>query len=145
MPLSGCARRLCALGRRGVTSLEFAVTASLTVTLIFGSAEAAKYSFTLQSLRAAAGEAARSVMLRGGANMSAGVPACQGLSGALPGATARVRYLDATKVTATLAGCATNGGVSSVNVTLLYPYTFSIPIFGRRSETLSENAQAVFN
>lgn len=133
------------LGRRGVVSVEFAVTGSLVIMMTLGGAELGKYFFTLQALRTATGEAVRQVTLLGSANMNAGAAPCQGLSGAVQNVGARVRALDASQLTASMSACATANGVTTVAVALRYPYVYTVPIFGRSSETLSESATALFN
>jgi Flp pilus assembly protein TadG len=141
----GCNRPCVALGRRGATSLEFALVGSLLLTLLLGVSEAGRYMMTLQSLRSAADEAVRLVVLRGGSNMNAGNPACTGMSGALSGAASRVAFLDATSLTVNLSACSTNSnGMTTVTVTISYPFTFQVTYFGTMSRILIETAPAVF-
>jgi Flp pilus assembly protein TadG len=126
--------------------VEFAVVSSLASTLLMGSAECAKYFMTVESVRAAAGEAVRTATLRGGANRTSNLPGCQGMTGSISGLTTSVRFLESSRLTSNLYGCTTHtSGVSTVNVTLTYQYTFTIPIFGQSSEVITETARAIFN
>lgn len=140
-----CAAKRGGLGRRGVVSLEFAVTSAVVILLTLGAAEVGRYFFTMQALRTATAEVVRQVTLQGGANVSAGATPCQGLAGAVQNPAARVPALVAARLTATMSGCASNNGVTKVNVVLNYPYVFTVPILGRTSETLTETATALFN
>lgn len=145
MPWRGCNKGTAVLGRRGATSLEFAMVATVLLTLLLGAAEAGRYMMTLQSLRSATDEAVRLAMLRGGANLNAGSAPCTGMSGALSGAASRVAFLSSASLTATMSACATaSNGISSVTVTVSYPFTFQFSYFGARSRTLSESTQAIF-
>ena len=142
----GCSRKNAWLCRRGVTSLEFALVGSLVLMLLLGASEAARYMMTLQSLRSVTGEAVRLVVLRGNANLNAGSAACTGLSGSLSGAAARVAFLKAASLTATMSGCTTgSNGITTVRVTVSYPFTFQVAYFGTRSRSISEINQALFN
>lgn len=146
MPWRGCGSGRIALGRRGATSLEFALVATLLLALLLGSSEAARYMLTLQSLRSAADEAVRIVMLRGGANLNAGRAACYGMSGAVNGAASRVAFLNPVSLVTTMSACVTgSNGIASVTVTVSYPFTFQFSYFGARNRTLTESTQAIFN
>lgn len=148
MPSCGFSKglRRLAPGRRGATSLEFALTGALVMALTLGAADFCRYMITLSSLRMASAEAVRMVTLAGGGNINAGLSPCTGLSGALAGAAARVRFLDAAQVAASLSGCQTDAfGVTSVTVTLNYPFRFIVDAFGARDRALGESAQASFN
>ena len=143
---SGCIRMTAWRNRRGVTSLEFALVAFLLLMLLLGASEAARYMMTVQSLRSVSGEAVRLVALRGGANINAGNTACSGLSGTLSGAGARVAFLDAASLRTTMMGCTTDtNGVTTVTVTVSYPFTYQVTYFGTERRSLSETSQALFN
>lgn len=133
------------LGRKGIASVEFGVVTGLASTMILGSAEAAKYFMTVESVRAASAEAVRIAMLRGSTNVNGGVSPCQGMVGRVSGLNSRVRFLDPNRLTATMFGCVTNNGTSRVNISVSYQYTFTIPVLGRSSEVLTETSQAVFH
>ncbi len=131
--------------RRGTTSLEFALVGGLLLSLLVGGLDLARYMFTLECLRATTAEAVRLATLRGSQNLNAGSAACSSLSGSLAGAAARVPFLHADQVTATLSGCATQAGVTTVTVTVQYPFSFAVGYFGAKSRPMSETAQALFN
>jgi Flp pilus assembly protein TadG len=137
--LAGHAARL---GRRGAASLEFALVGPLLVLLLVGGMEAGRYMVTLESLRMASAEAVRTVTLRGGRNIGAGLAACTGLSGAQTGDAAGLPFLDAAKLTVMLSDCASDGAVTRVRVAVRYPHAATVPGF---AVTLTETAQAVFN
>lgn len=138
-------RRLFGLGDRGATSLEFALVGGLLVSLLLGSIETGRYMFTVEMVRTATAEAVRLVTLRGSQNLNAGNPACTGLGGALAGAAERTPFLSSGSLTVTISGCATQAGITTVNITVGYPFTFAVPLFGATNRPLAETAQAVFN
>lgn len=156
MPCSACAEarpglrpgarraasRIRRLGRRGATSVEFALVGPLLILLLVGGIEAGRYMLTLESLRMASAEAVRATALRGGRNIGAGLAGCTGLSGAQSGDAALLPFLDATKLEVTLSGCTTEGAVTRVTVALRYPHAATLPVF---AVTLTETAQAIFN
>lgn len=131
--------------RRGITSVEFALIATVLLPLLLGAAEAGRYMVTQEALRSAAAEAARLVMLRGGANISGGNAPCTGMSGSLSGAATRVPFLQAASLSATMSGCATaTSGISSVSVTVSYPFTLQFNYFGATNRPISEVVTAFF-
>ena len=145
MRSSGC-NRPCRLGRRGGSSLEFALVGSLVMALTLGAADLCRYLVALSSLRMAGAEVARAVTLAGGANLNAGLPPCTGLSGTWPNAGARVRLLAAERLVATLSGCQTHAaGVTSVTITLSYGFRLTTSAFGVAERSLSETTRASFN
>ena len=142
----GCSSLRLILGRRGATSLEFALVGSLLLTLILGASEAGRYMITLQSLRSAADEAVRLVVLRGGANINAGISPCAGLSGGLNGVAERVGFLEAASIVASLTACSTSSnGITTVSILIRYPFAIKINYFGRTNQILEEAALALFN
>ena len=142
----GCSSPRPILGKRGATSLEFALVGSLLLTLILGASEAGRYMITLQSLRSAADEAVRLVVLRGGANINAGISPCAGLSGGLSGVAERVAFLEAASVAANLTACNTSSnGITTVSILVRYPFVFKIQYFGRNNQIIEESALALFN
>lgn len=143
MPSPASTRRL---GRRGATSLEFALTGAILMAFLVGAADFCRYMVTLSSVRMASAEAARMVTLAGGANLNAGRPACQGLSGRLDFPRTRVRFLDADLIRPLMSGCQTSLlGVTTVTVTLTYPFSFLLNVFGARQRDITEISTAVFN
>jgi len=130
--------------RRGVASLEFALVGGLLLSLLLGGIDLARYMLTLECLRATAADAVRLATLQGSRNLNAGSAACTSLSGALAGSSARVPFLRANLVTATLSGCATQAGVTTVTVTVQYPFTFVVPYFGT-APAMTQTTQALFN
>lgn len=144
MRTAGTARRRFALGERGVTSLEFALVGSLFMLLLLGSMEMGRYMVTLAAVRNATAEAVRLATLRGDQNMLAERAPCTNLAGALAGVAAKVPSLVAASLTVTMGGCATNAGATTVNVTVNYPFTFAVTLFGATNRPITETAQAVF-
>jgi Flp pilus assembly protein TadG len=136
--------RLRLRDRRGIASLEFALVGGVLLSLLLGGIDLARYMFTQQCLRATAAEAVRLATLQGSRNLNAGSAACTSLSGSLAGASARVPFLRANLVTATLSGCATQAGVTTVTVTVRYPFSFAVPFLGT-APAITETAQALFN
>ncbi len=131
--------------RRGASALEFAVAGGLACTIIIAALEAARFQFTLQALRSLAGEAARVVSLRGAANMNASRAPCTGLSGAVAGLDLSAPFLTPAQLTVTMSGCATQGAVTQVVVTVSQPFAFVAPLLSPHAPTLTESAMAVFN
>jgi hypothetical protein len=87
----------------------------------------------------------RLVTLRGSQNMNAGSAACTGLSGEFSGAGAQTPFLQPTALIVMMNGCVTQAGITTVAVTVNCGFTFTVPIFGATSRSLTENGQAVFN
>lgn len=133
------------LGTRGVTSLEFALVGSLLMLLVLGSLELSRYLFTLELVRTVSAEAVRMATLRGSQNLIAGSAPCTNLSGNLSGAGARTPYLQASRLTVTMSGCTTASGITTLSISVQYPFVFAVPLFGATNRTLTETAQAVFN
>lgn len=133
------------LGTRGATSLEFGLVGSLLMMLVLGSLELGRYLFTLELVRSVAAEAVRMATLRGSRNLIAGDAPCTNLSGSLTGAGALTPSLQASLLNVTMADCATASGVTTLSVTVQYPFVFAVPLFGTPSHPLTETAQAVFN
>lgn len=133
------------LGKRGTTSLEFALVGSLLMSLLLGSIEVSRYMFTLESMRVVVSEAVRLVTLQGSRNMNAGSAPCTNLSGPLDGAGAQTAFLNVALLTVAMSGCSTQAGITTVAVTVNYEFTFTVPLFGGTSRPLSETSQAVFN
>ncbi len=131
--------------RRGAASAEFALVGAAFLMLLLGGMDAARYLATVEAVRSATAEAARLVVLRGGANLNAGNAACAGLAGPLLGAATRAPLLEAAALSVTLSGCATSGVVTSVTVTASYPFAFVLPWFGASGRTITEAGQVVFN
>lgn len=139
-------RRRAGAAQRGATSLEFALVGTILVALLFGTIEISRYLFTLEALRTTAAEAVRVVTLRGSANMNGGVDPCTGLSdGDLSGVPVRAPFLNTGDLSIRISGCATNAGITTVNVTVNHPFSFVLSYFGTSLSTITETAQASFN
>jgi Flp pilus assembly protein TadG len=138
-------RRRFRIGERGTTSLEFALVGGLFVSLLLGAIEIGRYMMTLESVRTATAEAVRQVTIRGSQNMIAGSAACTDLAGPLGSVAARVPVLQASLLTVTMSGCATQAGITTVQISVQYPFTFTISLFGATNRPITEAAQAVFN
>ena len=133
------------LSDRGATSLEFAIVGGLFVSLMLGSIELGRYAFTLESVRTVTAQAVRLATIRGSQNMNAASTACTNLSGNLSGAATRTQFLNPASLSVAMSGCATAGGVTTVTITVAYPFTFSVPFFGITNRPISETTQAIFN
>jgi Flp pilus assembly protein TadG len=133
------------VGRRGATSLEFALIGGPLMALLLGTIELSRYLLTLESVRTVAAEAARTATLRGGQNMNAGNPPCTGLSGVLAVDGARTPFLNAASLTVTMTGCATTAGVTTVSIAVTYPFAFTLPYFGASNRPISEAVQGIFH
>ena len=138
-------RRGLLLGNRGAASLEFAVVGSLLMSLLLGSMELGRYMFMLQALRTITADAARTVTLRGSANMNGALDPCTGLAGALAGVPVRAPFLNPGAVSITMSDCTTNGPDTTVKLTVTHPYGFAVPFFGAQPTLLTESSQALFN
>lgn len=142
----GCSSPRTTVGRRGATSLEFALVGSLLLMLMLGASEAGRYMITLQSLRNATDEAARLVLLRGGANLNSGISPCTGLNGTLSGTTDRVAFLKAASVSANVTACSTAAnGMTTVFFSISYPFNFNVGYFGATNIQLVETGQIIFH
>jgi Flp pilus assembly protein TadG len=134
-----------AVGRRGAASLEFALVASLLLTMLLGTIEANRYMMTLAALRTAAAEGVRIAMLAGGANLAAGRAACTGLAGAVAGVAAKVPALNAQSLSVVMSGCTAAGGGATLTVTATYPFHLAVPINGVTDRVLTEVALVIVN
>jgi Flp pilus assembly protein TadG len=133
------------LGTQGIASLEFALVGAVLMMMMFGAIESSRYLFTVESVRTATAEAVRMVTIQGSANMYAGVSPCTGLTGALSSLASRTPFLSADALTATVDGCTTNEGVTTVSMSVTYPFRFSVPFFDVTRLTVTETAQATFH
>ncbi|MBP0493881.1 TadE/TadG family type IV pilus assembly protein [Pararoseomonas indoligenes] len=129
--------------RRGATALEFAFTGVLLLALLVGILQVGRYLTTLAAVRTVAADAVRLTILRGSANLNAGAAACSNLSGNLTGANARASVLQGSALSVVLSGCATSSGVTTVTVTVTYPFTYSIPLVPGGTLQLRETATAI--
>jgi len=148
VPSSGSARpfgqgRLA--GNRGTASLEFGLVGAVLMAMLLGGIELGRYMFTLESVRTVTAEAVRSVTIRGGANMDAGSPPCDGLGGRLDFVPGWAPFLDPARLVITMNDCSTDGGVTTVLVTADYQFVFAVPLFGNVERRMTETALAIFN
>jgi Flp pilus assembly protein TadG len=135
------------LGRRGASSLEFAIVALPLLLLILSGLELARYAATVASLRAVVDEAVRTATLRGYANLNADQSACTGLGANtnLVPAEAPTYMLHRNRLTFTVTGCATNGPITTVAMRAQYQHVFLFAALSPYSGTLVETATASFN
>ena len=131
--------------RGGATALEFALVGGLLVSLLIGTLQTGRYLMTQAAIRSVAADAVRLVVLRGSANLNAGRAACSGLSGSLSGVNARAAVLRLSSLAVSLSDCASSSGMTTVTVTVSYPFTYAIPLVPTRSLQLREEARAIFN
>jgi Flp pilus assembly protein TadG len=144
MPSSGCASHTTPLrDRRGVAAVEFALAGGLLMLLVLGAVEAGRYLLLKEAVRTAAAEAVRIVAIRGSANMNAGASPCQGMSGDVAGAAARLPLLDAAKLAVTLKSCSTSGAVTRVAVEVKYSLANLRPLLPGLPAEIKEDVQAV--
>jgi Flp pilus assembly protein TadG len=138
-------RRRAIIGRRGASSLEFALIGVPLMALLLGTIELSRYLITLDSVRTVAMEAARAATLRGNQNMNAGSAPCTNLSGALAVAGARTPFLNPASLAVTMSGCATSGAITTVTITVTYPFAFTLSYFGAKARPIAETAQSIFH
>jgi Flp pilus assembly protein TadG len=131
--------------RRGAAASEFAIIGVLLFSLMIGIMEVGRYLMIVQALRTVTADAVRLAVLRASANLNAGNAACTNLSGNLSGANARVPVLKSEALSVTLSGCGTQAGITTVNVTATFPFTYSIPLLPTTSLQLRQTALAVVN
>jgi Flp pilus assembly protein TadG len=131
--------------KQGVATLEFALVGVVLMSFLIGIMEVGRYMLTLEAVRTVTADAVRLAMLRGSASLNAGAGACSNLSGSLTGANARTPLLRSADLSVILSGCATNAGMTTVRVTVTYPFTYAIPLVSSRSKQVQEIAQAVIN
>ncbi|MBP0445295.1 pilus assembly protein [Roseomonas sp. SSH11] len=128
-----------------MATVEFALIGGLLLTFVIGIMEASRYLMTLEALRTVTADAARMVVLRGSANLNANRAACTNMAGALSGASARTGALDPASLSVVLSNCATNAGVTTVTVTVTYPFQHSVPMLPNPARELRETARAIFH
>lgn len=135
------------LGRRGASSLEFAIVALPLLLLILSGLELARYAATVASLRAVVDEGTRAATLRGYANLNAGSDGCTGLNGdtILVPSDAPTYMLQRNRLTFTVTSCATNGPITTVGMRAQYQHVFLFAALSPYSGTLVETTTASFN
>jgi Flp pilus assembly protein TadG len=133
------------LDQRGVAALEFCLVAVLFFTLTFVIFDLARYTITMQSLRALANAGARAMMTNNcyvNAELQKSTPSCSGnyLSGAQMQAIAPFLYNGG--LTPTLA---TSAGASALTVTASEPgFTMLMPIWGTALNAPSASTRVPF-
>lgn len=134
------------LGRRGASSLEFALVSIPLMLLLLGGMELARYAATVASLRAVTDMATRTATLRGYANMTAGRSACDGLAtgGSMVSESMPTFILQRPRLTVTIDSCATNGAITTVGMTARYSHDFAFAFLAPASGTLVETSAAAF-
>lgn len=130
--------------RRGATSLEFALAASVLFALLLGSIDLCRYLMTGAALRTVAADAARQATVVGGANVNAGRSPCTGLAGEMTGVTAHAPQLRPAMLTVSLSGCTSLGAATTVLVTAAYQFRFVASVMGAPVRQIREQAVAVF-
>jgi Flp pilus assembly protein TadG len=140
-------RRHRRLGRRGATSLEFALVSLPLMLLLLGGMELARYAATVASLRAVTDAATRTATLRGYANLIAGRGACDGLAagGSMVAESTPTFILQRTRLSITIDTCATNGTITTVGMTARYRHDFAFAVLAPASGTLVETSAAAFH
>ncbi len=135
------------LGRRGISSAEFALVSVPLLVLMLSGIELVRYAATITSLRTVTDEAVRTATLRGYSNLINDLAPCNALvaSGTLITATAPVYVLNREHLTVLVDSCTTNGAVTTVNLTARYAHSFLFARLTRYSGTLVETATASFN
>lgn len=128
--------------RRGATAIEFALVGSLLMTFLIGIIEVGRYMITREAVRNVTAEAVRLATLRGAANLNGGAAPCQSLSGSLGSAVRGGPMLRPADLSVILSGCATAGGMTSVVVTVTYPFSHAVPLVAARSMLLQEQGTA---
>ena len=117
--------------RRGSVAVEFAFVGVIFVTLLLGAVDLARYQIVRQSLRSMAQEAARQAMIISSNGAVAGGPCGSTVTaGQLRTAVTTPTNPTPMLVPANLTlhpVCANAGGVRTVTVTAIYPFTFVVP------------------
>jgi Flp pilus assembly protein TadG len=129
--------------RHGAAALEFALVGALLFCFLIGILEVGRYMITLEAVRTVTAEAVRVATLRGSANLNDGGVPCQSLSGSLAGAVDTGPILAPGSLTIGLSGCTTQGGMTSVTVTVTYPFTSAIPLIATSTRSLQDQGVAM--
>jgi Flp pilus assembly protein TadG len=127
-----------------VAAAEFALVGGLLMLIVLGTVEVGRYLLFSEAVRTVAADAVRMATVRGSANLNAGVPACQGVSGTLAGAGSRVPLLRAQDLAVTLRDCATSGAVTTVMVEVRYDLGRSSRFLPGVPAQITETSRAVF-
>ncbi|WP_458094600.1 TadE/TadG family type IV pilus assembly protein [Roseomonas sp. WA12] len=128
--------------RRGATAVEFALVGGLLMVFMIGIIEVGRYMITREAVRSVTADAVRLATLRGSANMNSGAAPCQNLSGSLGSAVRGGPMLRLADLSVTLSDCATAGGMTSVTVTVTYPFNHLVPRITAGRMLLREQAMA---
>jgi Flp pilus assembly protein TadG len=145
--MKGRTPRRSPLGRRGATSLEFALVSLPLMMLLLGGMELARYAATIASLRAVTDAATRGATLRGFANLTAGRAACDGLAAgqSLLADAAPTYLLQRAQLSITIDSCTSAGTITSVGLTARYQHAFAFAFLAPASGTLVESSVAAFH
>jgi len=135
------------LGRRGISSSEFALISVPLMLLMLSGIELVRYAATIASLRTVTDEAVRTATLRGYANMIGDLAPCNSLGAQrnLLTPSAPTYVLTRANLTIQVDSCNTSGAVTTVTLTTRYAHTFLFALLSRYSGTLVESATASFN
>ena len=109
---------------------------------IIGIIEVGRYMITQEAVRSVTADAVRLATLRGSANLNSGASPCRNLSGSLGDAVRGGPMLRSADLSVALSGCATAGGMTSVTVTVTYPFSHAVPLVAKSTMLLREQAMA---
>lgn len=139
---SSSRRTIRHLGRKGSTTLEFALVCMAFLMLLFGVMEVGRYYFTSEAVRTVAAEAARKTMLDYRSTSPGVCPTSNAIKTYVTSTLARSPFLSATDLTLTVS-CGTDGsGAKSLAVDVTYPFSSNVPWLAVTTN-ISDNSRMV--
>jgi len=119
--------RVRRLGRRGSTTLEFALVSLAFLMMLLGSMEVGRYYFTSEAVRTVTAEAARQTMLNYRTSSPSACPTSDSIKTYVTSTVARSPFLGASQLTLTVSCVISANGWGSLRVVVSYPFSTSVP------------------
>jgi len=134
-------RRCPRLGRKGTSSLEFALVAVVFLSLMFAGMDLGRYFITQHSLRTLTSELIRATMVQ----CAGTITACTLSAANIQAAKAKVPFLVSANIglptTPTRGAVNPNTGVMTVTASASYAFVFTLPALSSLSGTITNNTQ----
>jgi Flp pilus assembly protein TadG len=114
------------LGRRGSTTLEFALVSLAFLMLLLGTFEVGRYYFTSEAVRTVTAEAARKAMMDFRSSAPSSCPASNSVKTYVTSTSARTPFLGSSQLSLTVTCGTTASGASSITVNVSYPFSSAV-------------------
>lgn len=119
--------RVRRLGRRGGTTLEFALVSLAFLMMLFGTMEVGRYYFTSEAVRTVTAEAARKAMLDYRTSSPSACPTSNNIKTYVTSTVARSPFLGSGQLSLTVSCVTSTNGWGSLRVVVSYPFSSNVP------------------